>query len=96
MSQPVSYLDDLRALAAAVTVLSDHSYQVLGQLRAVAYQQSYTRWAQPLQHFGQNHGDDSQLRANLRQQLTADLYGTFYVAGTTAPHCSMLAFTPRS
>jgi hypothetical protein len=77
------FLADLAAIAAQVVVLDDYTYQVRGQRFEVAYQQAYTRWPQPLQHFGQNSGDAGQVRANLRQQLAGALYGTYYCPGTT-------------
>jgi hypothetical protein len=74
---------DLAAIAAQVSVVDDYTYQVRGQQFPVAYQQAYTKWHQPLQHFGQNSGEASQVRANLQQQLAGALYGTYYCTGTT-------------
>jgi hypothetical protein len=82
MSTP-SYLQDLTAISELVTVLDEHTYRLRGQEIPVTYQQSYTKWHQPLQHFGQNSGDASQARTNLQYQLTTALYSAFYCPGHT-------------
>jgi hypothetical protein len=77
------YLQALTAISEQVTVLSEHLYRLRGQEFPIAYQQSYTKWHQPLQHFGQNSGDASQARTNLQYQLANALYGAFYCTGHT-------------
>jgi len=77
------FLHDLAALAEQVAVVDDYTYELAGQSVSIAYQHAYTRWHQPLHHFGENHGDEAQVQANLQQQLAYALYGTYYCTGTT-------------
>lgn len=89
-----AFHDDIAAIAATASVLDEHTYQVLGQRFSIAYQHSYTKWHQPFQHFGQNNGTDSRVRASLQQQLAQALYGTFYCAGTSTPAAPPKSLAP--
>jgi hypothetical protein len=89
-----SFLPTLAAISAQVTVLNEHTYRLRDQELPVTHQQSYTKWHQPLHHFGQNSGDESQCRSNLQQQLAQALYGTFYCAGSTEPGPAPLVGQP--
>lgn len=77
------FLQDLAALAEQVAVVDDYTYELAGQPVAITYQQAYTKWHQPLHHFGANGGDEAQVQANLQQQLAYALYGTYYCTGST-------------
>jgi len=77
------FLDDIKSIAERVDILNYHKYKLLDKELYVAYQQSYMKWNQPLSSFGQNSGDDDQVKANLHLHLANSIYSNFYCPGTT-------------
>lgn len=72
----------IREISEAISVSSDHAYLVYGKELHVAYQQPYMQWNKPLHHFGQNEGDETQMKLNLKQHLTGTIYNVFYCPGS--------------
>lgn len=77
------FLDDIKCISERVSILNYHKYKLLDKELSVAYQQSYMKWNQPLSSFGQNSGDDDQVKANLHIHLANSIYSYFYCPGTT-------------
>ncbi|MDF1695978.1 MAG: T3SS effector HopA1 family protein [Saprospiraceae bacterium] len=73
--------DPIKAISRAVSIVDDFSFIVFDQQIHVAYQQPYQKWDKPLDHFGQNTGEEKQLKVNLSSQLSSVIYSAFYVTG---------------
>jgi hypothetical protein len=96
MSTP-SFSQALTDIASQVAVVDEYTYRLRGQNYPVTYQQAYTKWHQPLQHFGQNSGDDGQARLNLQNRLAQVLYSTYYCTGRTdAPELASTVLPPAA
>jgi hypothetical protein len=79
--------DPIKAISRAVSIVDDYSFSVFDRQVHVAYQQPYQKWDKPLNDFGRNTGEESQLRANLESQLSSVIYSAFYVNGKVNAKC---------
>ena len=77
----------VKNMCEAIDIVSDHSFRVYGEEVHVAYQQPYMSWNQPLQYFGQNQGDEDQMKINFSQHLAGTIYNLFYCSGKVSESC---------
>lgn len=77
--------DPIKAISRAISIEDAYSFVVFDRRMYVAYQHPYQKWDKPLEHFGENSGEEPQLIANLTSQLSSVIYGAFYVKGEVKP-----------
>ncbi len=77
------YLKDIESITDAVQIKDDYTFSIFDKNVPVKFQQPYTQWNQPLNKFGENMGDEDQMKANMLSQLAGSLYNIFYCSGTS-------------
>ncbi|MEM1318812.1 MAG: T3SS effector HopA1 family protein [Bacteroidota bacterium] len=77
------HLKDIESIVDAIEIKDDYSFSIFNKPIPVKHQQPYTQWNQPLHNFGQNLGDEDQMKVNLTNQLAGSIYNVFYCQGTS-------------
>jgi HopA1 effector protein family len=76
-----NYTAIVNAIVEKVKVDDDSRFYVNDKLFTVSQRTAYQHWSRPMQSFGENTGEDVRKREKLASELTACLYGTYYVSG---------------
>jgi HopA1 effector protein family len=76
-----NYTAIVNSIVGNIKIKDDSGFYVNDKLFTVSQRTAYQYWNRPMQSFGENTGEDVRKREKLVSELTACLYGSFYVSG---------------
>lgn len=76
-----NYQSIVSSIIASITIQSDDAFVIKDKPITVLQRSAYQHWNRPMQSFGANTGEDVKKREKLLQELTGQIYSTFYVSG---------------
>jgi hypothetical protein len=76
-----NYTAIVSSIVERVSIKDDGQFYINDKQFIVTQQSAYQHWNRPMQHFGENTGEEVRKREKLLLELTGALYSTFYVSG---------------